>query len=613
MSNFLDLEEDFYDDDDIETEDTASDFQKAMKGISSWWVNTKKAWMISYKIYPQIFVFNILFSLKGFIAPTVSLLLVKPIMDFFKDGQITVSFFQQYYLVGVIAGIIYVIIIFVSPYIVVYLENKYKDFPIRKTLFVKEILVHIPYVYSIDSEKAYKVNRFRRFVDDIFDTAKDQISVITSVFGIILGVSVGANIDPVFVIVMTITALFSVYTMFRQQDLNMDHANSREENLLETRSHSISNALDFPSLTTFLAHQSDWLFKIFPEVEISLRNRKIERKKRESLAKRKNNFFEFGSVLIMLSYLFFRIKTGNVIDAVATFYIITRIKEYIRDLGWELISQNTVQKTLGYVSEIMDISEEQKQLEEKKHSPNLSNGIEISFQNVSFYYPSETDIDEKEWVLQNVSFTISLDRLYGLQGANGNGKTTMFKLLMGYLEPVSGTITINNINVKDIKRLWFRRTFGSYDPGMHIIDGMTLFEFLTVDTLIDTPQEQRIQFMKTCLQEVGLSKKIGKKDITTLILDPQFPEGTDFSSGQMQRLLIARMLMNLYAGAQYVLADEMTSNISFNDQKGLALLLKKRSKGGILIAHNPSMIEVCDDVLVCENGNIFSKLQIANN
>ncbi len=477
-------------------------------------------------------------------------------------------------------------------------------FPIQQDLFIKNILLYIPYEYAIDSKKSFKVDRFESFIEELFSITKEQVGIIVSIFSIILGFSVGIGLDPVFMLFMIASALFSIYIKNSRNLQNFYHQNEDDQVLLNRKNRSISKNLNFPSLSSKLANQIKWLVKNFTDSRVELEDRRIIRRKNEILADRKISLFDIFSKICILLYVIYKIKQGLFLDVMAAYYVSNTIIGYINSLGHDIIEQNETAKKLEFVTEIMDVSEHEKKIELSKQYLDISNGIHIVFNNVSFRYP-----DEANYVFENMSLELSLDKLYGLQGDNGNGKTTVFKLINGFLKPTTGTITINGINTQDIQRKWFDDNFCSYSPEMTIINSITLKDFLTVDSMMNIDDTSHLSLIKDILHDVGLTDKIKDMDVANLVLDPRHPNGTDFSSGQAQRLLIARMIMNLCGGAKYVLADEMTSNISFNHQKDLALLLKKYSNGGILIAHNPKMIEVCDEVLICKNKTIFTQKQ----
>lgn len=184
-------------------------------------------------------------------------------------------------------------------------------------------------------------------------------------------------------------------------------------------------------------------------------------------------------------------------------------------------------------------------------------------------------------------------------------KTTLFKLITGYLPASSGEILLNGINVNNIQRKWFSDTFASYDTKMDIIYSVTVAEFLTIDRC--STSYDYLPLMMRILDDVGLEEKFRGKDITQIVLNPGHPQGTDLSSGEKQRLLIARMLMNAALGARYVLSDEMSTNIDHESRLEIFNVMKKYVNKGIIIAHDKNIIESCDNVLICSDRTIHTE------
>lgn len=589
---------------EISTKETKNTY---LTGVASWWNNSKKSWQLTYQLSPQVFILRLLINLGSFIVPTITMLAVQPFLKIFKNG-LQPSIIEQYSLFIFIGISLYAIFVFIQPHVELFFENKFKMFPIQQDLFIKNILQYIPYEYAIDSKKSFKVDKFESFIEGLFDVTKEQVNIIVSIFSIVLGFSIGVGLDPIFMMFMVASALFSIYIQNNKNIENFYHENDDEQIILTRRSNSISRNLNFPSLSTKLANQINWLTKNFSDSKVTLAERRMIRKEKEIFVQRKASLFDILTKICILVYVILKIKQGQFFDIMAAYYISNTIVNYIHSLGYNIIEQNETAKKLEFVTEVMHISEYEKTLDASKKYLDTSQGIQIIFENVSYKYPN----DKYNYVFENMSFELSLDKLYGLKGGNGNGKTTLFNLINGFLQPTTGIITINGVRTSDIQRKWFNDNFSSYSPDMKIINSITLNEFLMTDLVKNEDADEHGSIIQTILNLVGLSEKTKSIPTNTLVLDPRHPNGTDFSSGQAQRLLIARMLMNLHSGAKYVLADEMTSNISFEDQKNLALLLKKYSSGGILIAHNPKIIEVCDEVLICKNKTItLQKQQLA--
>ncbi len=91
--------------------------------------------------------------------------------------------------------------------------------------------------------------------------------------------------------------------------------------------------------------------------------------------------------------------------------------------------------------------------------------VRLSFNNVSFQYETGTN------VLQNIDLNLKPLEKITFMGRTGVGKSTLFKLVMGLLQPVEGVITLNGIDVYAIPNSEKRKIFGYVDQSFHLIKG----------------------------------------------------------------------------------------------------------------------------------------------
>lgn len=205
----------------------------------------------------------------------------------------------------------------------------------------------------------------------------------------------------------------------------------------------------------------------------------------------------------------------------------------------------------------------------------------LKFENVTFSYSDEN-------VLENCNFTINKGDVVAITAESGFGKTTLFKLLLGLYEATEGKISVNeSINVDSTTRCLF-----SYVPqGNRIISG-TIRDNLTL-------------FSKDYTDEViynALETVLMKDDIDNLPdkLDTILKEGGEgLSDGQLQRLAIARALIN---NAPILLLDEATAELDEDTEcKILENINKLSDKTVLLITHRSTAMAVCKHILRGQN------------
>lgn len=167
----------------------------------------------------------------------------------------------------------------------------------------------------------------------------------------------------------------------------------------------------------------------------------------------------------------------------------------------------------------------------------------IEFKNVSKTFKSKTH------ALNNVSVAIEKGEFAFIVGASGAGKSTFLKLIMHEETPSEGTITVNGIDVTNLKRKkvpYLRRNMGIVFQDFRLIDKMTVYDNVAfaMRAIGSTPAsvKKRVPYI---LDLVGLSGKLQNRP-------------SELSGGEQQRVSLARALVNNPA---IIIADEPTGNI----------------------------------------------------
>ncbi len=171
----------------------------------------------------------------------------------------------------------------------------------------------------------------------------------------------------------------------------------------------------------------------------------------------------------------------------------------------------------------------------------------LEFRNVSFRY---TGMDEN--VLNGVTFKINQGQKVALVGRNGNGKSSLIKLLLRLYEPQSGEIFVNSINIKEYDIESYRNFFGV------LFQDSSMFN-ATIEENIYFGHKNDVKLFEV-LSNVGIYDRIEKlenKEKTEYGVDI-FEHGVIFSGGEQQRLLVARALAK---NAEMIIMDEPTSHI----------------------------------------------------
>lgn len=215
----------------------------------------------------------------------------------------------------------------------------------------------------------------------------------------------------------------------------------------------------------------------------------------------------------------------------------------------------------------------------------------ISLHNVDYQYPKT-----ENKVLDNISIRIDAGESIGLIGASGSGKTTLVDLLLGLLEPTSGTFKFNGKTWDKKKEHWGARV--AYLPQqVFMIDdslrnniALGVSEYLINDNEInEAVRQSSLKELVECLPN-GIHTIIGER-------------GVRLSGGQRQRIALSRAF---YHKKDVLVMDEATSALDNETELEIVEEIKrlKGKKTMIVIAHRLTTVQHCDRIYKLEKGKI---------
>ena len=221
-------------------------------------------------------------------------------------------------------------------------------------------------------------------------------------------------------------------------------------------------------------------------------------------------------------------------------------------------------------------------------------GVEIEFKNVSFKYQ-----DGEAPVLKNIDFKILPGETVAFIGASGEGKTTLFKLILGLLEPTEGEIVFTvsqgeTINVSDSTR-----RFCSYVP-----QDIGVFSGTIEDNLRIVKNDATDEELQNVLQQAELTSLINSlpQGMQTELNE----NGANFSQGQLQRLAIARSLIRK---SLVLLMDEATSALDSQTESRVLenIMVSEPTQVRIITTHRASMLKYCNAVYKIMNDGTLER------
>lgn len=219
----------------------------------------------------------------------------------------------------------------------------------------------------------------------------------------------------------------------------------------------------------------------------------------------------------------------------------------------------------------------------------------FEFRNVSFAYPGNSRL-----VLDSLDFRIEPGQRIALIGENGQGKTTIVKLLTRLYDPVSGQILLDGIDLReyDIENL-------SREIGVIFQDFMR-YEVSAAENIAMGRVEERNHLEKL---ESAARKSLADAVIRRLprgyeqILGRRFEGGLDLSGGEWQKVALARAYLR---DAQLLVLDEPTASLDARSEHEVFQRFAELTHGkmALLISHRFSTVRMADRIVVLENGRI---------
>ncbi len=206
--------------------------------------------------------------------------------------------------------------------------------------------------------------------------------------------------------------------------------------------------------------------------------------------------------------------------------------------------------------------------------------------------------NKKHRTLVNVTLSAEQGNLIGILGASGSGKTTLLNLMSGILEPSSGTVTINSLDiVKDREKL--EGVMGLVPQDDLLIEELTVFEnlyYAACQCFGGMDEDSIVRIVEKTLGSLGLADK---KDLKV-----GSPLNKVISGGQRKRLNIA---LELVREPSVLFLDEPTSGLSSKDSENIIDLLRELTLKGKLIftvIHQPSsdIFKMFDKVAILDQG-----------
>ncbi|MBF7981461.1 MULTISPECIES: peptidase domain-containing ABC transporter [Rahnella] len=213
--------------------------------------------------------------------------------------------------------------------------------------------------------------------------------------------------------------------------------------------------------------------------------------------------------------------------------------------------------------------------------------VRLDIRQLSFRY-SATDAE----IFTGFNLAIEAGESIAIIGPSGQGKTTLAKLLLGLLKPVSGSICINGVDHTKLGMTHYRDLIGSVMQSDMLFAGSIMDNISFFDASLDRHHVERVARIAQIHDDImampmGYNSMVGDM-------------GSSLSGGQIQRVILARAL---YRKPRILILDEATSHLDVARESAINAAIKHMAMTRVIIAHRPETILSADRIIqISRNG-----------
>jgi len=226
--------------------------------------------------------------------------------------------------------------------------------------------------------------------------------------------------------------------------------------------------------------------------------------------------------------------------------------------------------------------------EEPGYAPEASRPVlegTLRFQGIAYQYPNTS-----QPLLRDISFTVPAGSYTVITGPSGTGKSTLLKMVLGFIAPDGGDLLIDNLSISQLAIRPFRRQLGVVMQDAELLAG-TIYE------IVSGGQSLGDEAVWQALELAAVAKEV--RAMPMGLDTPLSNRSSGISGGQRQRMAIARALVHQ---PRILLMDEATSSLDAASQQQITTTIRELGITRLAIAHRLSTMRDADQIVVIENG-----------
>ena len=302
-------------------------------------------------------------------------------------------------------------------------------------------------------------------------------------------------------------------------------------------------------------------------------------------------FITSGTLAALIFYAGFKLQAGAITWGLLLAFV-QQSGRFFRPIRELAERYNVMQTALASSERIFRLLDNREEIPEAAHAKPAAFAREIRFEGVTFAYEAGG-----RTVVRNLSGVIPSGRRVAVVGHTGAGKSTLINLLMRFYDVNEGRITVDGLDVRDLKVKGLRALFGLVLQDVFVFSG-TLRDNIVLDRPLDADrlnsvlEQSQLRDLVDRLPE-GLETQVGER-------------GQKLSAGERQLLAFARML---YLEPAVLLLDEATANIDSETEAKIQRVIERVSHRltTFTIAHRLSTIRDADEIWVLDQGVLVER------